>query len=415
MTELDPKNPSRNEEKVYHFASPISAEKLPQTKLDSQPRCHSYNDATSHTPMDSATIGHKRVKNEDNPLTFPSETLSSSGIQSTHILNSSKSEPISTDDDFYENFRAAHEAIDAGVHPILIPEGTSGSYFVRDFFQKMLCFCCFGRACLIPNNGYLSEAAASLVDEKLKLHIVPKTRVVKLASASFFYKKRFWTSYGGIEHWPKEGSYQLFVHGYEPASIVMARWEYDEKLLSDAEEISFRRQFQRMCVLDYVIRNTDRHKDNWLIKHVPGQTIRLAAIDNGLAFPVKHPECASRFRQFPFQWATLKWANENWDETLRKELLALFTPLFIHNLSSELRPLLRHDHLDRSLTSHQLKVLRGQIYNLVQALENDMTPAQMSNLTPINLHRTYRKLPVGDNIRENFTVRDMDYKGRVCC
>lgn len=70
-----------------------------------------------------------------------------------------------------------------------------GSYFVRDinyqniavfkpkdeepfapqnpkwpkYFQRMLCFCCFGRACLIPNNGYISETAASLVDEKLQV------------------------------------------------------------------------------------------------------------------------------------------------------------------------------------------------------------------------------------------------------
>jgi hypothetical protein len=36
----------------------------------------------------------------------------------------------------------------------------------------------------------------------------------------------------------------------------------------------------------------------------------LAAIDNGLAFPVKHPEVASRFRQFPFGWATLSWSQK---------------------------------------------------------------------------------------------------------
>lgn len=36
-----------------------------------------------------------------------------------------------------------------------------------DYSFRMLCFCCFGRACLIPNNGYLSETAASLVDEAM--------------------------------------------------------------------------------------------------------------------------------------------------------------------------------------------------------------------------------------------------------
>lgn len=40
------------------------------------------------------------------------------------------------------------------------------------YFQRMLCFCCFGRACLIPNNGYLSETGASLIDEKLQVQLI---------------------------------------------------------------------------------------------------------------------------------------------------------------------------------------------------------------------------------------------------
>lgn len=45
------------------------------------------------------------------------------------------------------------------------------------WMHKLCCPCCFGRSCLIPNQGYLSEAAAYLVDYKLNLNIVPKTRV----------------------------------------------------------------------------------------------------------------------------------------------------------------------------------------------------------------------------------------------
>ena len=49
--------------------------------------------------------------------------------------------------------------------------------------------------------------------------------------------------------------------------------------------------------LDYVIRNTDRHFDNWLLKvNVEEGVIELAAIDNGLAFPFKHPSETSSFR-----------------------------------------------------------------------------------------------------------------------
>ena len=45
------------------------------------------------------------------------------------------------------------------------------------WMHKLCCPCCFGRGCLVPNQGYLSEAGASIVDEKLGLGIVPKTMV----------------------------------------------------------------------------------------------------------------------------------------------------------------------------------------------------------------------------------------------
>ena len=45
------------------------------------------------------------------------------------------------------------------------------------WMHKTCCPCCFGRDCLIPNQGYLSEAGASLIDSKLGLNIVPKTKV----------------------------------------------------------------------------------------------------------------------------------------------------------------------------------------------------------------------------------------------
>ena len=45
------------------------------------------------------------------------------------------------------------------------------------WMHKICCPCCFGRSCLVPNQGYLSEAGASIVDEKLVLDIVPKTKV----------------------------------------------------------------------------------------------------------------------------------------------------------------------------------------------------------------------------------------------
>ena len=120
---------------------------------------------------------------------------------------------------------------------------------------------------------------------------------------------------------------QLFVHGYESAYTVFGRWNYDPSLLTEQDKnrstqlsshlpffnvlrhCRFRLLFQRMCILDYAIRNTDRHMDNLLIRHVKGEEVQLAAIDNGLAFPVKHPESISRVRKFSFRWAQQPWAE----------------------------------------------------------------------------------------------------------
>ncbi|CAB3396505.1 unnamed protein product [Caenorhabditis bovis] len=284
------------------------------------------------------------------------------------------------DDEFQQIFRRAQEAINKGVHPSLIPEGSSGSYFVYDvdgeilgvfkpkdeepfaslnpkwpkFFQRMLCFCCFGRACLIPNTGYLSEAAASIVSEMMQLDVVPTTRIVKLASPSFYYSRFF----GNPDVRPKEGSFQLYVKGYESGNTVFARWNYDKKLLSEEEEAKFRVLFQKMCIVDYVIRNTDRHMDNLLVKHVPGKEIQLAAIDNGLAFPVRHPECASS----------------------------------------------------------QLRVVRGQLWNLRQALLQNETPAEMARREPVVVNRRYRRgEPNTDDWDKWFRIKMPNYSSQQMC
>uniref|UniRef100_A0ACB8FAM9 Phosphatidylinositol 4-kinase type 2-alpha n=1 Tax=Sphaerodactylus townsendi TaxID=933632 RepID=A0ACB8FAM9_9SAUR len=117
------------------------------------------------------------------------------------------------DPEFAEVVRLAELASERGIYPERISQGSSGSYFVKDpqgkiigvfkpkneepygqlnpkwtkWLQKLCCPCCFGRDCLVLNQGYLSEAGASLVDQKLELNIVPRTRVVYLASETFNY------------------------------------------------------------------------------------------------------------------------------------------------------------------------------------------------------------------------------------
>jgi phosphatidylinositol 4-kinase type 2 len=120
---------------------------------------------------------------------------------------------ITDDPEYADVIKQAERAIEGGILPVRIAAGSSGSYFVRNlegktigvfkpkdeepygrfnpkwtkWLQKTLCPCCFGRGCLIPNQGYISEAGASIIDTKLRLNIVPKTRVVRLAADSFNY------------------------------------------------------------------------------------------------------------------------------------------------------------------------------------------------------------------------------------
>ncbi|XP_075773873.1 phosphatidylinositol 4-kinase type 2-alpha [Pelodiscus sinensis] len=251
------------------------------------------------------------------------------------------------DPEFAEVVRLAEAASERGIFPERISQGSSGSYFVKDpqgriigvfkpkneepygqlnpkwtkWLQKLCCPCCFGRDCLVLNQGYLSEAGASLVDQKLELNIVPRTKVVYLASETFNYSAIDRVKSRGkrlaLEKVPKVGqrfnriglplkvgSFQLFVEGYKDADYWLRRFEAEP--LPENTNRQLLLQFERLVVLDYIIRNTDRGNDNWLIKYdcpldstsvrdsewvvVKEPIIQLAAIDNGLAFPLKHPD-----------------------------------------------------------------------------------------------------------------------------
>merc|ERR1719370_2180548 len=159
---------------------------------------------------------------------------------------------------FTDLIQQAEAAIDQGVYPTRIYQGSSGSYFVKNregvtigvfkpkdeepygrlnpkwtkWMHRMCCPCCFGRSCLIPNQGYMSEAGASLVDQKLGLNVVPKTRVVKLASETFNYLRidvekskakklvtehfpKVGRKFNRLGLPPKKGSFQVFVENFK--------------------------------------------------------------------------------------------------------------------------------------------------------------------------------------------------------
>ncbi|XP_021708685.1 phosphatidylinositol 4-kinase type 2-alpha isoform X3 [Aedes aegypti] len=367
---------------------------------------------------------------------------------------------IPDDPHFSDLVYSAEIAIDGGIYPERIYQGSSGSYFVKNpakkvvavfkpkdeepygrlnpkwtkWMHKLCCPCCFGRACLIPNQGYLSEAGASLVDQKLNLNIVPKTRVVRLVSETFNYpridrqkarikktiKERIPAArFNRMSLPPKTGSFQLFVDGYKDADYWLRRFEQEP--LPTRLSQKFQLQFERLVVLDYIIRNTDRGNDNWLIKYeqpsivaqVNGGTpngmprsssrlemtentdwnlvqlpeIRIAAIDNGLAFPFKHPDS---WRAYPYHWAWLPQAKIPFSQDIKDLILPLLSDQnFVEELCNELFELFRQDKgFDRSLFERQMSVMRGQILNLTQALKDGKSPVQLVQMPAVIVERS---------------------------
>ena len=249
-------------------------------------------------------------------------------------------------DDVVESVKVA---IELGVHPKMISQGSSGSYFAKNsdgktvgvfkpkdeepyasrnpkwtkWIHRNLFPCFFGRACLIPNLSYISEAAAYVLDTRLRTNLVPYTDIVYLSSKSFFYD--FWDRsayYRKRKPFPaKVGSFQVFLKGFKDANLFLRDHPWPDHtnsgfrpqdapkrrkrpwtetcrpqtLVSDDEEEessnaprspeaegasqsgggfmwtetiqqSFREELEKLVILDYIMRNTDRGLDNWMIR-----------------------------------------------------------------------------------------------------------------------------------------------------
>ena len=249
-------------------------------------------------------------------------------------------------DDIVESVKVA---IELGVHPKMISQGSSGSYFARNsegkvvgvfkpkdeepyasrnpkwtkWIHRNLFPCFFGRACLIPNLSYVSEAAAYVLDTRLRTHLVPYTDIVYLSSKSFHYD--FWDRsnyYRKRKPLPaKVGSFQVFLKGFRDANLFLRDHPWPDQVNSgfrpedaprwrkkawtetcrpgsagsdDGEDTrnevrsmnggqdtqaqdrrftwtetikqSFREELEKLVILDYIMRNTDRGLDNWMIR-----------------------------------------------------------------------------------------------------------------------------------------------------
>lgn len=177
-------------------------------------------------------------------------------------------------DAIVEEVRAA---IRHGVHPRLNKAGSSGSYFAKSVGGRTLAiykpkdeepygplnpkltkwlqrhllapFIGFGRACLLPNFSYLSEAGASLLSERLGMYNVPHTSVQSLSSPAFYYdwihRRAYKQNSRPLPE--KDGSFQLFLDGYTDASVFLRKHPWPGRNARDTLDLdgSTRRRSRR--------------------------------------------------------------------------------------------------------------------------------------------------------------------------
>lgn len=137
----------------------------------------------------------------------------------------------------------------------------------------------------------------------------------------------------------------------------------------------------QLVALDYLCRNTDRGLDNFMVKYVrqsgstsrgPAATIQLGAIDNSLAWPIKHPD---GIREYPFGWLYLPadLIGGPFAPSTRRHLLPILSsPKWWRETEHSLRELFEQDeHFNAKLFESQMAVFKGQGWNLVQSLRSE--------------------------------------------
>ncbi|GJE94494.1 hypothetical protein PsYK624_106640 [Phanerochaete sordida] len=457
--------------------------------------------------------------------------------------------PPMTHADFQKLVEAVKDAIADGIHPKMISKGSSGSYFARarsdgkvqtvavfkpkdeepygDLNPKLTKWLHrqfrwiipFGRACLIPNLSYISEAAASLLDERLELHIVPKTELVSLSSPAFYYH---WLDRNATKKGKplpeKIGSMQYFLHGYTDSSEFLRKYPWpgraisdtfdddthrkrkwskkfwaaakivcgktgaedegwdeeereEERMLFDASENitdsedfywtpglqdNFREELEKLVILDYLMLNTDRGADNYMIKFcsaphgkslvdvAPSRSgtrdmpmmaelrntppvgtpqmsasasntsntrtpqlsfagtslpytqkphVHIAAIDNSLSFPHEHPK---GWRNFTYGWLYLPVTiiGRPFSQKTRDHFLPLLTSKqWWADTTFELRKLFAIDPgYHEKMFARQLAVIKGQAWNIVQSLKH-------ADEGPLELTRRQKVLVWDDEVQ----------------
>ncbi|OBT45454.1 hypothetical protein VE00_04601 [Pseudogymnoascus sp. WSF 3629] len=432
-----------------------------------------------------------------------------------------------TAEQFEATVESVRVAIEQGVHPKMISQGSSGSYFARNcegkvvgvfkpkdeepyaagnpkwnkWIHRNLFPCFFGRACLIPNLSYVSEAAAYTLDCRLETNLVPYTDIVHLSSKSFHYD--FWARrnfYRKKKPFPmKPGSFQVFLQGFSDATIFLRKHPWPDQLnggfrvsdaparkkrpwndpcrpsgaasddedegipnASTAEEAeqrkffwteklqtAFREELEKLVILDYVMRNTDRGLDNWMIKvdwenesvsivsdppsmpsgedtptaqarpyrqqepMNPGRsgrgspskgsepTMSIGAIDNSLSWPWKHPDA---WRSFPYGWLFLPVSliGQPFSQKTREHFLPLLTSkLWWTETQLALRKVFSQDvDFQERMFARQISVMKGQAWNVVETLKtSDHGPLELTRRARVCVWDDLVDIPVAVPMR----------------
>jgi hypothetical protein len=117
--------------------------------------------------------------------------------------------------------------------------------------------------------------------------------------------------------------------------------------------------------------------------------IHIAAIDNGLAFPFKHPD---EWRSYPYGWLALPTSLVSQPfslETRRRFLPILSDPIWWNTTVEQLRNLFQVDSdFNERMFQRQMAVLRGQGYNLVRVLKDSHAgPLDMVTMERVLVNR----------------------------
>ncbi|CCU77033.1 LSB6/Type II phosphatidylinositol 4-kinase that binds Las17p [Blumeria hordei DH14] len=427
-----------------------------------------------------------------------------------------------TKDEFDAIVDSVRVAIEQGIHPKMISQGSSGSYFARNsdgvvvgvfkpkdeepyaagnpkwnkWIHRNLFPCFFGRACLIPNLSYVSEAAAYTLDCRLQTNLVPYTGIVHISSKSFHYD--FWhrrNFYRRKKPFPsKVGSFQVFLKGFKDANIFLREnpwpdhngvyrsvdtnqkrakpWNENAKTSSnglDSEDQetepfsnessngnfawtertkkTFREELEKLVILDYIMRNTDRGLDNWMIKvnqydskasispgspsiksrnnrehiSIPHKSqkpipvgdkstkpntinspkVTIGAIDNSLSWPWKHPDA---WRSFPFGWLFLPVSliGQPFSQKTRDHFLPLLTSKqWWSETQLELRKVFSQDvDFKERMFCRQIAVMKGQAWNVVETLKlADHGPLELTRRARVCVWDDLVKIPIAIPLR----------------